>query len=183
MNATNKNTKPAKEQTAREAQAALDANGSTLAPKPTSFEALAAATSNISAANGSSLSYANIAKAPIKICQENMGTIPQFLQSIAGKKNVILSAQAIINRMEDGVVELSAVEAQEIDRTEIFHGNASNRAQDNNRFGWAFKWLAGECAWGSSGDRLSDYPLAVSFLKKHGIDHGNGTYTYKVFTR
>ena len=40
MNATNKNTKPAKEQTAREAQAALDANGSTLAPEPSALEKL-----------------------------------------------------------------------------------------------------------------------------------------------
>jgi len=40
MNATNKNTKPAKEQTAREAQAALDAKGSTLAPQPTALDKL-----------------------------------------------------------------------------------------------------------------------------------------------
>jgi len=40
MNATNKNTKPAKEQTAREAQAALDAKGSTLAPEPSALDKL-----------------------------------------------------------------------------------------------------------------------------------------------
>ena len=172
-----------KDQTVADAISNLNANGSTLAPEPTPFEKLAAATNNISAANGGSLNYSNIAKAPIKICEDNMATIPQFLQLIAGKKNVLLSAQAIINRMEDGVVTLTAVEAQEIDRTEIFNGNSSNRSKDNNRFGWAFKWLVGEAAWGSQGDKLSDYPLAVAFLKKHGIDHGDGTYTYKVFTR
>jgi|TARA_E500000318_G_scaffold41453_1_gene39573 hypothetical protein len=40
MNTTNKNTKAAKEQTAREAQAALDAKGSTLAPEPTALDKL-----------------------------------------------------------------------------------------------------------------------------------------------
>ena len=40
MNATNKNIKPAKEQTAREAQTALDANGSALAPELSALEKL-----------------------------------------------------------------------------------------------------------------------------------------------
>ena len=40
MNATNKNTKPAKEQTAREAAAAVDANGTTLPPKPSALDKL-----------------------------------------------------------------------------------------------------------------------------------------------
>ncbi len=172
-----------KDQTVADAISNLNANGSTLAPEPTAFEKLAAATNNISAANGGAISYANIAKAPIKICEDNIATIPQFLQLIAGKKNVLISAQAIINRMEDGEVTLTAVEAQHINDTEIFEGNSSNRSRGNNRFGWAFKWLSGDSAWGSAGDKLGDYPLAIAFLKKHGVDHGNGTYTYKVFTR
>ena len=172
-----------KDQTVADAISNLNANGSTLAPELTPFEKLKAATNNISAANGGSLNYSNIAKAPIKICEDNMATIPQFLQLIASKKNVVLSAQAIINRMEDGEVTLTAEEAQEIDRTEIFDGNSANRARDNNRFGWSFKWLVGDNAWGSQGDQLGDHPLTVAFLKKHGVDHGNGTYTYKVFTR
>tara|TARA_R100001015_G_C4564781_1_gene123953 strand:- start:123 stop:674 length:552 start_codon:yes stop_codon:yes gene_type:complete len=183
MNAKTNKTAAASTQTVKEAISNLDANGSTLTPELTPFEKLKAATNTISAANGGSMNYANIAKAPIKICEDNMATIPQFLQLIAGKKNVVLSAQAIINRMEDGEVSLTAVEAQHIDSTEIFEGNSANRSKDNNRFGWSFKWLVGEAAWGSQGDKLSDHPLAIAFLQQHGVDHGNGTYTYKVFTR
>ena len=171
----------APEQTAREAKAALDNAGSQFAPKPTPFELMTQAVAQVSTANGGSGDYSSLVKAPIKICEENMATIPQWLQLIASKKNVVLTAKAIINRMEDGeVIFDSTSEVGEIDSTEIYSGNSSNKSSGNNRMGWAFKWLSGACAWNTANDTANDAQLA--FLKKHGKSDGGEGYFYKVFT-
>ena len=179
MNTKTKTQAP--EQTVEQAITNLNDKGSQFKPKPTPFELMTQAVAQVSTANGGSADYSSLVKAPIKICEENMATIPQWLQLIASKKNVVLTAKAIINRMEDGVVTFdSTSEVFEIDRTEIFSGNSSNKSKDNNRMGWSFKWLSGACAWNTGGDVASDAQL--SFLKRHGKSDGGKGYFYKVFT-
>ena len=179
MNTKTNNKAP--EQTAREAIKSLNDKGSQFAPKPTPFELMTQAVAQVSTANGGSADYSSLVKAPIKICEENMATIPQWLQLIASKKNVVLTAKAIINRMEDGTVTFdSTSEVGEIDSTEIYNGNSSNKSSGNNRMGWAFKWLSGAVAWNTANDTANDAQLA--FLKKHGKSDGGKGYFYKVFT-
>ena len=177
----NKAKTQAPEQTVEQAITNLNDKGSQFKPKPTPFELMTQAVAQVSTANGGSADYSSLVKAPIKICEENMATIPQWLQLIASKKNVVLTAKAIINRMEDGVVTFdSTTEVGEIDSTEIYNGNSSNKSKDNNRMGWAFKWLNGSCAWNTANDKANDAQLA--FLKKHGKSDGDKGYFYKVFT-
>ena len=179
MNTKTKTQAP--EQTVEQAITNLNDKGSQFKPKPTPFELMTRAVSEVSTANGGSGDYSSLVKSPIKICEENMSTIPQWLQAVASKKNVVLVAKAIINRMEDGVVTFdSTSEVGEIDSTEIFNGNSSNKSKGNNRMGWAFKWLSGACAWNTGGDVANDAQL--SFLKRHGKSDGGKGYFYKVFT-
>ena len=179
MNTKTKTQAP--EQTVAQAITNLNDKGSQFKPKPTPFELMTMAVSEVSTANGGSGDYSSLVKAPIKICEENMATIPQWLQVIAGKKNIVLTAKAIINRMEDGVVTFDTTdEVFAIDSTEIFKGNSSNKSEGNNRMGWSYKWLSGSCAWNTKGDIASDAQL--SFLKRHGKSDGGKGYFYKVFT-
>ena len=179
MNTKTKTQAP--EQTVEQAMTNLNDKGSQFKPKPTPFELMTQAVAQVSTANGGSGDYSSLVKAPIKICEENMATIPQWLQLIASKKNVVLTAKAIINRMEDGEVTFdSTAEVGEIDSTEIYNGNSSNKSSGNNRMGWAFKWLSGACAWNTANDTANDAQLA--FLKKHGKSDGGKGYFYKVFT-
>jgi len=181
MKTTTNTSAQVKEQTAREAVTKLDAKGSQFAPKPTPFELMTQAVAQVSTANGGSANYSSLVKAPIKICEENMATIPQWLQLIASKKNIVLTAKAIINRMEEGTVTFDSTdEVYAIDSTEIYNGNPANKSKDNNRMGWAFNWLSGACAWNTANDTANDAQLA--FLKKHGKSDGGKGYFYKVFT-
>ena len=174
MNTKTKTQAP--EQTVEQAMTNLNDKGSQFKPKPTPFELMTQAVAQVSTANGGSGDYSSLVKAPIKICEENIATIPQWLQLIASKKNIVLTAKAIINRMEDGEVTFDSTS----EVGEIFDGNSSNRSRGNNRMGWAFKWLSGACAWNTATDTLDEAQLA--FLKKHGKSDGGKGYFYKVFT-